>query len=520
MKRILCLTLLLLGVTACKFANDLNYPLVPGDFTAFSVEGQASVSIDPAARTISIVLQEDADISHLKASYTLSEGASVELPEYLDLREPVTVTVHTYQDYTWTISASQTIVRYIHCDNQVGEAKFNLDTKTVLVNVTESQPLASLRITEMKLEPEGSVVKSTTGYITNGMNVDVVTLPCVFPMVLDCVMERTFSVLYKGETLIWHFKALQTAQAIEVISVDARSYSAHVRATFSGSGSPQLQYRQAAETEWSPVEKVTVNGVGISGDLEGLTAGEEYVVRAVNGEEASEGFPFTTEPDTQLYNFSFDEWSQDGKGWYPYAASGEKIWDSANRGTAGLGVVPTTPEETDVILGKAVRMESSTAFGQFAAGNIYLGQFGQVSGLGAILNWGVPFSSRPVALKGYYKYLPKTVDKAKDPHKGQLGQTDQCSIRIWLTDWSSQFTVNTSKNIFLEDDDPSIIALGSLYSDKTDAAYVPFEIPLEYRDGRVPTYIEIACAASRYGDYFTGGLGSVLLIDEFELVYE
>ncbi len=505
---------------ACKFPNDLDYPLVKGEFTSFSVEGQESVTINNETRHIDIVLQEDADISRLKVAYTLSEGASVSLDEYLDLREPISVTVRTYQDYVWTISASQTVERYIRCDNQVGEARFNLDTKTAIVYVTDSQPLVSIRITEMKLEPEGSAVKSTTGYIANGMNVDVVTVPCVFPMVLDCVMERTFTVLYKGREVLWHFKALQTETAVEVVSVDARSYSARIRATFSGSGSPVLQYRLADETLWQDVTDVTVAGVGISGRLSGLEAGRDYLVRAVNGEEISEEFSFRTEADTQLYNSSFDEWTKEGNGWYPYSGSGERIWDSANKGTASLGVVPTRPEETDVMLGKAVRMESSTAFGQFAAGNIYLGQFGQVSGLGAILNWGVPFTSRPVALKGYYKYLPKTVDKAKDPHKDELGRTDQCSIRIWLTDWTSQFTVNTSKNIFLEDNDPSIIAQGSLFSDRTDTAYVPFEITLEYRDDRIPTYIEIACAASRYGDYFTGGLGSVLMIDEFELVYE
>jgi hypothetical protein len=30
----------------------------------------------------------------------------------------------------------------------------------------------------------------------------------------------------------------------------------------------------------------------------------------------------------------------------------------------------------------------------------------------------------------------------------------------------------------------------------------------------------MACAASRYGDYFTGGVGSVLKVDEFELIYD
>ena len=42
-----------------------------------------------------------------------------------------------------------------------------------------------------------------------------------------------------------------------------------------------------------------------------------------------------------------------------------------------------------------------------------------------------------------------------------------------------------------------------------------------YRDNsRIPRYIVIAAASSRYGDYFTGGVGSVLLVDEFELIYD
>ena len=56
---------------------------------------------------------------------------------------------------------------------------------------------------------------------------------------------------------------------------------------------------------------------------------------------------------------------------------------------------------------------------------------------------------------------------------------------------------------------------------KTCLSWDKFVIPIEYRNNtKIPTYIEIACAASRYGDYFTGGLGSVLKIDEFELVYD
>ena len=35
-----------------------------------------------------------------------------------------------------------------------------------------------------------------------------------------------------------------------------------------------------------------------------------------------------------------------------------------------------------------------------------------------------------------------------------------------------------------------------------------------------PTYILIVASASKYGDYFTGSTSSVLLLDEFELLFD
>ena len=125
-----------------------------------------------------------------------------------------------------------------------------------------------------------------------------------------------------------------------------------------------------------------------------------------------------------------------------------------------------------------------------------------------------------MALTGYYKYSPKTIDNAKAPYTDKKGQTDCCTIKIYLTDWSAQYDINTSTKTFLMDDDPSIIGMGELYSTNNDSAYVPFTMPIRYRDNRTPSYIVISCAASRYGDYFTGGLGSVLLVDEFSLLYD
>lgn len=287
-----------------------------------------------------------------------------------------------------------------------------------------------------------------------------------------------------------------------------------------------FQYKKASETEWTSVSKskVTVNPATMkySAIVYGLAPATEYLFRAVSSEDIeTREIGFSTASAETLHNLSFDDWYKDGSAWIPNANSSNYVWDSANPGTASLGVVPTTPEESDVVKGKAARLETSKAMGMLAAGNIYVGKFGKVAGVGAELDWGYSFSSRPIALRGYFKYAPKAISDAKDPYKDLKGQSDECQIQILLTDWSGYFRINTSKKIFVDfENDPNIIGHGSMTSSDNHSGYVKFTIPVVYRNNRIPKYIVIVAAASRYGDYFTGGLGSVLKVDEFELVYD
>ena len=74
----------------------------------------------------------------------------------------------------------------------------------------------------------------------------------------------------------------------------------------------------------------------------------------------------------------------------------------------------------------------------------------------------------------------------------------------------------------------NVIAYGKIESGATTSTkeglvngYEPFTIKLKYRDTtRKPSMIVIVAAASKYGDYFTGGKGSVLYLDEFSFVYD
>ncbi len=287
----------------------------------------------------------------------------------------------------------------------------------------------------------------------------------------------------------------------------------------------RFQWKKADDTAWTDYTgDITYNDAAatFSAELYGLQSYTAYSFRVkTDKEEENREVNFSTVAAGTIPNLNFDEWYQDGSAWYPGANSSSRVWDSANGGTSKIGVCPTTPEESDVVHGKAARMESAKVFGKFAAGNIYIGSFvGIVGTSGAQLDWGMPFSSRPVALHGYYKYSPKAIDNAQSPYSDKKGEMDACSIKMYLCDWSASFRVNTSTSTFLQDDDPSIIAMCDFTSNVTTNGYVEFTFPLQYRDARTPKYVVIVGAASRLGDYFTGGKGSTLWLDELSLVYD
>lgn len=498
--------------------NDISYPDAPAWFTSLELEGQRTVIIDNASCTIDVVMGESADMSHVKVlGYTLTDGAEVVggMPEYLDLTDTVQLTLRVYEDYEWTITASQPFERYIRCDNQVGEAEIYVDEKVAYVYVKESQSLSSVRFNAMKLEPEGSVVERTMGFVPQDGGSVPVTEVCDFPMTLNCIIMRYFYVRYDGEEIRWSVKVLHKQVETGISSINPWTYSAGVKGVADGNGMPVFEYRRTSDSEWNTWTEVCVDGTSVTADITGLQADTEYVVRLSSGAVSSDEVIFRTGIPVQLPNMNFDSWSKDNK--YPNAV-GSDVWDSAN----SSGAAVTTSPSTDAVEGYAARLESVSAFGMLAAGNIFTGKFVKLAGMGAELDWGTPFASRPLALRGWYKYSPATINKVKDPYKDQMGQTDQCQILAFLADWDAPFRVNTNTKTFVDlDNDPGIIALGQLNTSESSSEYIEFTLPLVYRSNdRMPKYVVIAGASSRFGDYFTGGIGSVLYMDQFEFIYD
>ena len=534
MKRyIIILSALSLFAVSC-IENTLSYPRMKGDIISFEVEGQKSVTIDHEKRIVDIVLEETADESAVKVlNYAYSEMVTpnISLPEVLDLREPFKVILSTYPDqtYEWTIRAERPIERYVQCEGIVGDALINPDNRTVVAYFPEGYDLTDIIFKKIKLEPRTSKVDSTYGMTTVNGEVVATEDKVELPMSLDCVISRRFKVIYKDEAFEWLFTAVHKVIELQVTSVNAWCYRADIRAEFKGQGSAHIEYKEASSQEWILLESV-VDGTVVTASVDQLTEGTSYVARVINNGQESEEFPFITETPDQLPNMNFDDWHQGDPGgytWYPMPEGGANIWSTANSGVNMMNAVNSTrPEDVFVVKkgGRAARMESVYVFGNFAAGNIYTGEFLRAvitPSPGAELNWGVPFTSRPYSLVGYFAYSPKKIDYASGIHADKLGQMDKAQIRVLLTDWDEPFLVATSTETFVDvQNDPHIIAEGSIETDvDTGGQYQEFECVLEYRNDRKPKYVVAVACSSLYGDYFTGGKGSVMYVDEWEFVY-
>lgn len=295
-----------------------------------------------------------------------------------------------------------------------------------------------------------------------------------------------------------------------------------------------LQWKVSGAEEWNEVANnaLTISETDkIQYTLKGLSpqTAYEYRIRYVEGdnEVTSNVIKFTTEQQTPLYNGGFENWWMDGKVAYANA-QGTSFWDTSNQGAASFGGSNTT-ETTSVVHGgsKAAKLESKYIVIKFAAASLYTGSFGALIGTkGAWLNWGVPFTARPTALKGYMQYAPATINRvgsnlpANTPEKGS---PDQCGMYCALL--SEALVVdNTDMSTFPNwETDPRVIAYGTLPTSQnvhSNGQWKEVNIPLVYRDlTRKPTHLLVVFSASKYGDYFHGGEGSTLYLDDFELVY-
>lgn len=441
--------------------------------------------------------------------------------------------VKTFQSATSVVSSAKSNVGSLtfKMGSELEEAYFpvaDLNVKISVVNkkgkeFSQDTPINNVKarkhyIINFKVEDTGSV---------GGVNVSVDGTETIYTFTFNVSTTPTTQVLLDNANA-WSSFAYLSGQ----VSTKEDSEISPENVKF--------EYKLKSQSEWTSVSSTAGEGNVFKATLRGLQANSEYDYRMTykdkEGSFNSEELTFITEDKPTIPNMSFDEWcsvttgSLIKKTTY-YAASDEstKFWDSGNEGANTMSSVnPTSPEESDVVSGKAARLSSKSVVGQFAAGSLFTGDFGSASiaPLGAKLDFGRPFTGRPTQLKGYYKYNPGSIDNINTDKVSAVskGDRDICSIYMLLADWSAPFAVNTGEDVFVDINDPSIVAYGELSDDFTSpesmSEYKEFTIDLKYRDlVKKPTYVLIVCSSSKYGDYFTGSTSSVLLIDEFELIY-
>ncbi len=534
-------------LASCAIENDIPYPIKEASIESIEVEGQrgaeenvfTAATINKTARTATLYVNDSVDITKLKitrlkitadAELIPDSAACVNYAKFpntgfasldsiptssntrMDFSSPVNFTLRTYQDYIWKVTVNQIVEREIDVVGMTDDYVLDANSRRVIIYVGSDQDLSNIQINKLNLGGEyGSVKPDPT-------------------TVHDFTTSQTFYAARHGEDVWqeWKVFVYQTDEGGSGGSADV--FPMTTRAILKGSiqsgKTPEIEYAKQSESSWNsvPSSDISVSGTSFTATLSGLSASTTYKYRvSVDGIAGSEQ-TFTTVAAVALENGKLENWSQDGKVWYPNASDADPFWGTGNPGAANF--IGNLTEPTDEsISGKAALLETKNAIIKLGAGNLFTGDF-QLDGLNGLLHFGREFSSFPTALRLYYKYTSTTINMIGD-NVGDLasmkGEPDICHIYIALSDKSEPYEIrnNPSNRQLFNKDDANIIAYGEFSSNQSTSSYKQIVIPLEYRyTNRTPKYIIIVASSSKYGDYYIGGVGSKLWLDEMELVYE
>ncbi len=515
----MCLSVALLTLFSGCIENDIPYPKIPQMITSLVAEGEIKPSvIDSLAFDVTVYLDEIVDIEKVKfTQFTTTPGAICDfdiLEETQNLSHPMIVALSKYQTYYWAIYAKQDIERYFTVDGQVGETVIDPIGHRVIVTMPEGADVKDLTLQSVKLGPR-----------------EITTMvPDLKPGPLDLSYPLRVEVTAHGRTEIWTIYVVFTEAVVTTVSADAWSEVIWAYGSCSSDMTGGFEYREAGSSEWIPLDQSRVNQEegSFSASIPHLKPLTEYGVRAVSGDDKGNEIKVTTQGTADIPNGDFEDWYLKGKIWYPYAEGGLEYWDTGNTGAALAGGSNATPTDHTVTgQGRAAMLETKFAsvfgIGKLAAGSIFTGKFVRIDGTNGILDFGQEFKLRPTKLKGYFQYKTADIDRVATEFEALKGRPDTCHIYVALTDWTAPYQIRTNpKNRQLFDkDSEAVIAYGELVYSGTMENYKEFEIVLDYRDtSRVPTYLQITCASSKYGDYFTGGVGATLYVDQFSFGWD
>lgn len=303
-----------------------------------------------------------------------------------------------------------------------------------------------------------------------------------------------------------------------------------------------IKYRESGTSEWTKVSASSTRaGSGkFTVTITNLTPGTNYEYKAYcdgleKEFEENTSRTFTTESPYIIPNAGLEDWSDlssNKKVLIPGAGGTVSFWDTGNHGSATMSKLVTNKSEGMKHGGNASAELKSQfvgigSIGKFAAGNLFVGSYDKTDGTDGELTFGRPYNgSHPKALTLYANYRPGTgvSKKGADADYIAAGATDKGQIYVALT--TSAVSIKTKSKALFDPEAEYVIAYGEVTWDGdfgSDGVLDKVTIPLEYDKTKVktvrPTHIVIVCSSSKFGDFFSGGEGSTMYVDDFELEY-
>ncbi|HEY9113333.1 MAG TPA: PCMD domain-containing protein [Bacteroidales bacterium] len=247
---------------------------------------------------------------------------------------------------------------------------------------------------------------------------------------------------------------------------------------------------------------------------------------------------FVASANPQLDNWQLNEWYLTAKDYYEPGASAETtIWGTGNPGTQILNKTATIPLD----LGNenfAAKMETlyngliPAGLGMpISAGSLFTGYFNpdnlDPTDPQAAIDFGTPFTGRPSKLRFKYQYQPG--EENKDRNGGELNYPDMLDIYALLEVRLNGVTERLATAWFRSSEtveDLTVMEITFTYG-QLDDTFPDYMKPLDnsYVSAdsaafALPTSITFVASSSFDGANFAGAVGSVLVVDDIEMVYD
>lgn len=513
------------------------------------------------------------------------------------MSQPEYITLSYFQTYEWKIVAQQTINRIWTVNGQIGSTEWDLEGHRAIVRRRSDYATDNVITESVRFGPRPTYEYPDKEGIPTDFSREeewpqLIIAGDTLRNVKVNIASSPISVSAFGRNTMWELVIVPTLAEPEFVYIGTGANVVWVKANAIDGSEIVFKYRKKDSGEWqsAPKEWYATDANNpynryeegfVKAVLRGLEPNTEYEVQGVSvtqpksaDEEArevpSKAFIVTTTSYYQMPNSQMEEWAkftndqellptgEAGPCWYPFSSVLDMFWATGNPGGTSLGekfnltypvYKSTNPSNVpaDSTGEISAFMGSQNVLGlKFAAGNLFVGYYGETLGTNAKVYFGrqIDQNIKPVALRFKVKYSrgginlvnSKSATTGTEYYIGSKqikvvgGEPDVAKIFFCLTDWKESHCVYSADETTFFDPRTAAGVNGLGYFDSNNNSDMVVEntkewhtmtLPIEYADPEsVPSCLVLTFTCSGYGDYFTGSSESWMYIDDIELLYD